>query len=55
MRYLTASHTDKGRRKSVNQDSLLVLKGEYEKGEAVLAVVCDGMGGLEKGNWPVKK
>lgn len=33
----------------MNQDSLLVLKGEYEKGEAVLAVICDGMGGLEKG------
>lgn len=49
MRYLTACHTDKGRRKSVNQDSLLVLKGKSEKGEAVLAVICDGMGGLEKG------
>ena len=55
MRYLTASHTDKGRRKSVNQGSLLVLKGEYEKGEAVLAVVCDGMGGLEKGELASQK
>lgn len=49
MRYLTAYYTDKGRRKAVNQDSLLVLREKYEKGEAVLAVICDGMGGLEKG------
>lgn len=49
MRYLAACHTDKGRWKTVNQDSLLFLRGEYGKGEAVLAVICDGMGGLEKG------
>ncbi len=28
MRYLTAYYTDKGRRKAVNQDSLLVVPGE---------------------------
>ena len=45
MRYLTAYYTDKGRRKAVNQDSLLVLREKYEKGEAVLplfATVWEG-------------
>lgn len=49
MRYLTAHYTDKGIQKNINQDSLMVLRGEYKKGEAVMAVVCDGMGGLKNG------
>ncbi len=49
MRYLTASYTDKGKVREVNQDSLLIRKAEYGENTLVLAVVCDGMGGLKKG------
>lgn len=36
-------------RKKTNQDSLLVQKAKTPKGDVALAVVCDGMGGLKKG------
>lgn len=49
MRYLSAYYTDKGKRKGVNQDSLLVSRMKKRGEEAVLAVICDGMGGLERG------
>lgn len=49
MRYLSAYYTDKGRRKGVNQDSLLVSQAKIRRQVAVLAVICDGMGGLERG------
>ena len=49
MRYTVAAETDIGIRKSINQDSLLVKHAETESGEILLAVVCDGMGGLDKG------
>lgn len=48
MRYMATGLTDKGRRKKVNQDTVLILKIGKQK-EDVLAVVCDGMGGLDKG------
>lgn len=51
MRYLLAYYTDKGKIKSVNQDSLLVVQANYEGDNVVLAVVCDGIGGLERGEW----
>lgn len=50
MQYLGSALTDMGIRKGVNQDSLCVKIAETEKiGQVALAVVCDGMGGLEKG------
>jgi len=42
-------HTDVGIQKKTNQDSLCVKKAETDKGTILMAVVCDGMGGLEKG------
>lgn len=48
-RYRIASCTDKGRVKDVNQDSFSVQKTLIHGKEVLLAVVCDGMGGLEKG------
>lgn len=36
-------------RKQTNQDSLLVQRAKTPKGDVALAVVCDGMGGLKKG------
>ena len=49
MNYQIAIHTDVGIKKETNQDSLLVKQAVTEKGNIILAVVCDGMGGLEKG------
>lgn len=49
MKYLVVADTDIGIRKQTNQDSLLVKYGNSEIGEVLLAVICDGMGGLDKG------
>ncbi len=49
MEFLTAVHTDVGIKKKTNQDSLLVMVAETEMGKVLFAVVCDGMGGLAKG------
>lgn len=49
MRYLLASYTDKGKVREVNQDSLLVLQEDFDGEHVVFAVVCDGIGGLERG------
>ena len=40
--------TDTGKRKN-NQDSYVWMKAETAKGISVFAVVCDGMGGINKG------
>lgn len=47
--YTVAAQTDIGTIKSVNQDSLTVKVANMPYGEAALAVLCDGMGGLEQG------
>lgn len=50
MEYLVAAYTDTGVRKETNQDSICVRRASIVgSGETVLAVVCDGMGGLKKG------
>ncbi len=50
MEYLVAAYTDTGVQKETNQDSICVRRAAVSGiGEAVLAVVCDGMGGLKKG------
>ncbi len=49
MNYLTAVHTDVGIKKKTNQDSVLVMEAESELGNVLFAVICDGMGGLAKG------
>lgn len=49
MNYLTAVHTDVGIKKSTNQDSALVMEAKSDLGNVLLAVICDGMGGLAKG------
>lgn len=48
MRFTATADTDVGRRKN-NQDSALVKHAKYSGGEVLLAVVCDGMGGLASG------
>ena len=49
MHTLIAHHTDVGTTKETNQDSFSVQVAETLLGTAVLVVVCDGMGGLAKG------
>ena len=49
MKYTVVAETDVGIRKQVNQDSILVKHADSKMGEMILAVVCDGMGGLDKG------
>lgn len=49
MNFLTAYHTDVGIKKKTNQDSLLIHQAHTGAGNVILAVVCDGMGGLAKG------
>ena len=44
-----AYHTDVGIKKRTNQDSLLINGLSIDTGECVLLVLCDGMGGMEKG------
>lgn len=49
MSFLSVAHTDVGIRKKTNQDSVLIKEASTDYGEVLLAVVCDGMGGLAKG------
>lgn len=49
MRYLLACCTDVGIRKKTNQDALLIKRAICNEEQIVLTVICDGMGGLEKG------
>lgn len=49
MDYLVSVHTDIGIKKPTNQDSLCVKTASTPEGNVAMTVVCDGMGGLSKG------
>ena len=49
MNFLISAVTDIGLTKSTNQDSYLVRHLKTNQGNVVFAVLCDGMGGLSKG------
>ena len=49
MRYMATADSDIGISKSTNQDSVLIKHASTDIGEVLMAVVCDGMGGLAKG------
>ncbi len=49
MNFIVSANTDVGISKATNQDSLTVQMMDTPQGRMVLAVLCDGMGGLEKG------
>lgn len=49
MKFMTAVHSDVGIYKKRNQDSLCLKVANTPSGEVAMLVVCDGMGGLKKG------
>ena len=49
MKYLAAVHTDVGTRRKKNQDSMIVMEAQTGTGNILFAAVCDGMGGLDRG------
>ncbi len=49
MGYLVATHTDRGISKEGNQDSFCVKEAHTAIGDILMVVLCDGMGGLAKG------
>lgn len=49
MNFIVTANTDVGTSKSTNQDSVSMKVFNTLQGKMALAVLCDGMGGLEKG------
>lgn len=49
MEFLVSACSDVGIRKKVNEDSFCIKEAETAIGKVLLTVVCDGMGGLAKG------
>lgn len=49
MHFVAIADTDIGTSKNTNQDSILIKHASTLNGEVLLAIVCDGMGGLAKG------
>lgn len=49
MNFIVSANTDIGLVKNTNQDSLTVMSLSTPQGPMAFAVLCDGMGGLEKG------
>lgn len=49
MKYLLATATDTGIGKETNQDAILLKRALWGEEQIAFAVMCDGMGGLEKG------
>ena len=55
MDFITAHYTDVGRTKETNQDSFALKVVSTNNGNAAFCVVCDGMGGLAKGELASKE
>lgn len=49
MNFIISANTDVGTLKATNQDSLTIKVVNTKQGRMAFAVLCDGMGGLEKG------
>lgn len=49
MQYTVTADTDIGIAKDTNQDSLCVKIADTPIGKVLMAIICDGMGGLSKG------
>lgn len=55
MKIITAYCTETGNKRKQNQDSLAFLALDFQGKKAVFAIVCDGMGGLQKGELASKE
>lgn len=55
MGFIATYHTDVGIKKKTNQDSLAIKVVETKKGLVAFGIVCDGMGGLAKGELASKE
>lgn len=55
MEYAATYNTDIGIRKSTNQDSVAIRIMDTPDGQVAFAIVCDGMGGLAKGELASKE
>ena len=51
MNYQVSVYWNKGAVWKSNQDSVLVLQALTSQGRVLLAAVCDGMGGMDKGEY----
>ena len=51
MHYLTGVYWECGSIAEMNQDSLVLLQVLTARGRVLMAAVCDGMGGLQKGEY----
>lgn len=51
MRFISHAYTDIGIKKSVNQDSALIVEAKTKDENIIFCVLCDGMGGLEDGEF----
>lgn len=49
MRFMATADTDIGILKDTNQDSVLIKHASTDDGEVLMTIICDGMGGLSKG------
>ena len=49
MQFAAALHTETGPYREKNEDSLLLMQASCSCGQVLMACVCDGMGGLERG------
>ena len=49
MKYKAVAMTDQGLYRKTNQDSVLICEKYIQGNKIILAVVCDGMGGLKYG------
>lgn len=49
MRFIATVDSDAGIVKDINQDSVILKHAASSRGEVLMAIVCDGMGGLDKG------
>lgn len=50
LNYIAGAVSDRGATKKINQDKVCLRKKTTEKGEALFAIVCGGMGGMGRGD-----
>ncbi len=51
MKHWTSVYWNRGAVRETNQDSLVVLQAMTLQGRVLMAAVCDGMGGADRGEW----